>query len=611
METTLKDRISILPKVLLLVLTFLMPLKFGSTVGIPEMPMSYWTEPLSILVASWPVMLFPAFSGVVLALCILCLPKPRGRNVNLRLYAMLWGILAATSFVGWIHATTWDFAVQNTLHCFGLASYVFALCLTVEYDPSFVRSLFAAVIVGLVFSIWSALNQYFSGFEDTLKYIREKETKTGVSILEGQFGTRLRESRVAGDFTVCNSYAGYLVLVFPLLIGALWKIGGTVTPPLPAKLILALPAAGLFLFLVKETGSRGAVLSLLAGVAFVVFALKLPRKVKLFLYALLPVGGIAFGLLVYFWRGFHSMMFRLDYFQASLKMMVLHPFAGVGWGEFFNDYLLLKNLVNDEAPHSPHNFVLTLGSQCGIFAFLMASAVLLFPLAAAVYRFSGSGKDDPNRPLKAGLLFGLGAWTFHSMLELNYETPASVGLAALLGVLVLSVPTGIPWTVRIPERFSAGKISTAVFLLAASAVSAAALLMSPRVASAEMNYDLLYTSTDRRFAPDPSKPPPDIQTVKDMLSRCEKRSPFPYAAASAYLFQQGPYYVDEGLALLDEAIRLSPKRSAFYYRKYRILQLLPGRAAEAERNLEKARTLSPKNPQYYPDGVTPFGTRTY
>lgn len=611
METTLKERLSILPKALLVILTFLMPLKFGSTIGIPEMPMSYWTEPLSILVASWPVMLFPAFSAAALALSILCLPKPRGRNINLRLYALLWGILAATSFVGWIHATTWDFAVQNTLHCFGLASYVFALCLTVEYDPSFVRSLFAAVIVGLVFSIWSALNQYFSGFEDTLKYIREKETKTGISILDGQFGTRLRESRVAGDFTVCNSYAGYLVLVFPVLIGALWKIGGTVTPPLPAKLILALPAAGLFLFLVKETGSRGAVLALLAGIAFLVFALKLPRKIKLFLYALLPIGGIAFGLLVYFWRGFHSMMFRLDYFQASLKMMVLHPFAGVGWGEFFNDYLLLKNLVNDEAPHSPHNFVLTLGSQCGIFAFLMASAVLLFPLAAAVYRFSGSGKDDSNRPLKAGLLFGLGAWTFHSMLELNYETPASVGLAALLGVLVLSVPTGIPWTVRIPEKFFAGKISTAVFLLTAATISAVTLLMSPRVTSAEMNYDLLYTSTDRRFAPDPSKPPPDVQTVKDMLSRCEKRSPFPYAAASTYLLQQGPYYVDDGLALLDEAIRLSPKRSAFYYRKYRILQMLPGRAAEAEKNLEKARALSPRNPQYYPDGVTPFGTRTY
>lgn len=611
METTLKDRLSFLPKAFLLFLTFLMPLKFGSTVGIPEMPMSYWTEPVSILVASWPVMLFPAFSAVALALCILCLPKPREKKVNLRLYALLWAVFAALSLLGWIHATTWDFAMQNLLHCFGLASFVFALCLTVEYDPAFVRKLFIAVIAGLAFSVWSALNQYFSGFEDTMKYIREKEEKTGISIMEGQFGTRLRESRVAGDFTVCNSYAGYLVLVFPLLIGALWKIGSTVTPPLPAKLILGLPALGLFLFLVKETGSRGAVLSLLAGTAFLIFALKLPRRVKVFLYALLPLGGIAFGLLVYFWRGFHSMMFRLDYFQASLKMMALHPFAGAGWGEFLNDYLILKNLVNDEAPHSPHNFVLTLGSQCGVFAFLIASAVLVFPLAAAVYRFSGSGKDDPDRPMKAALLFGLGAWTFHSMLELNYETPASVGLAALLGVMVLSVPESMPWTLRIPERFFAGKIASSVFLLTAAALAASTLLLSPRIVSAEMNYDLLYTSTDRRFAPDPSKPPPDVQTVKDMLSRCEKRSPFPYAAASTYLFQQGPYYAEDGMAMLDEAIRLSPKRSAFYYRKYRILEMLPGRAAEAEKNLEKARALSPRNPQYYPDGITPFGTRTY
>ncbi len=611
METSLKDKLSILPKASLLILTFLLPLKFGSTVGVPEMPMSYWTDPLSILVASWPVMLFPAFSAAALALCILCLPKPRERNISLRLYALLWGLLALVSLSGWIHATTWDFAAQNTLHCFGLASYVFALCLAVEYDPAFVRRLFAAVIAGLAFSIWSALNQYFSGFEDTLKYIREKEAKTGISILEGQFGSRLRESRVAGDFTVCNSYAGYLVLVFPLLLGALWKFGNKVTPPLPAKLILTLPAAGLFLFLVKETGSRGAVLSLLAGLAFVVLALKLPRKTKLFLYALLPVGGIAFGLLASVWRGFNSMLIRFDYFQAASKMMLIHPFAGTGWGEFFNDYLVLKNVVNDEAPHSPHNFILTLGSQCGVPAFLLASALLLLPLAAAWHRFSGSDAGDSDRSLKAAFLFGLGAWTFHSMLELNYETPASIGLAALLGILVLSVPESAPWTARIPEKFSAGKIPSAVFLLAAAVVSASTLWMSPRIVAAEMNYDLLYSATDRRFTADVSKPPPDIQTVKDMLSRCDKRSPFPFAAASSYLLQQGPYQVEDALSLLDEAIRLSPKRSAYYYRKYRILQLFPSRAAEAEKNLEKARTLSPKNPQYYPDGVTPFGTRSY
>lgn len=611
METSLKDKLSILPKAFLLILTFLLPLKFGSTVGVPEMPMAYWTDPLAILIASWPVMLFPVFSAVTLAFCILFLPKAREKNKNLRLYALIWGLFALFSLPGWVHATTWDFAAQNTAHCFGLASYVFALCLTVEYDPAFLRRLFGAVLAGLVFSIWSALNQYFSGFEDTLKYIQEKEAKTGISMLDGQFGSRLRESRVSGDFTVCNSYAGYLVLVFPLLIGALWKLGSKVTPPLPAKLILTLPAAGLFLFLVKETGSRGAVLALLAGLVLVALTLKLPQKFKFFLYALLPVGAVAFFLIVRFGRGFNTMLIRFDYFQAAFKMMLRNPFTGAGWGEFFNDYLILKNVVNDEAPHAPHNFILALGSQCGIPAFLISILLLLFPLAAALYLLSKSEEKDADRSLKTVFVFGLGAWIFHSMLELNYETPASVALAALLGVMVLAVPGSAALTGRIPKKFFEAKGPSVIFLLSAAILSASTLLMTPRIIAAEMNFDLLHSATDRRFAADVSKPPPDIQTVKDMLARCEKSSPFPFAAASSYMLAQGPYYVDDALALLDEAIRLAPRRSAYYFRKYQILKHFSSRSEEAQKCLEKARTLSPKNPQYYPDGVTPFGTRSY
>ena len=32
---------------------------------------------------------------------------------------------------------------------------------------------------------------------------------------------------------------------------------------------------------------------------------------------------------------------------------------------------------------------------------------------------------------------------------------------------------------------------------------------------------------------------------------------------------------------------------------------------QAQQALQKARTLSPKNPNYYPDGVTPYGRRSY
>ena len=99
--------------------------------------------------------------------------------------------------------------------------------------------------------------------------------------------------------------------------------------------------------------------------------------------------------------------------------------------------------------------------------------------------------------------------------------------------------------------------------------------------------------------------------VRDALAKCDPRSPFPFAEVSSYYLTKGPYYVADALTMLDEAIKRTPKRSAYHHRKYRIYSMLPGRAQEAEAALMKARELSPKNPQYYPDGVTPFGTRSY
>ena len=87
-----------------------------------------------------------------------------------------------------------------------------------------------------------------------------------------------------------------------------------------------------------------------------------------------------------------------------------------------------------------------------------------------------------------------------------------------------------------------------------------------------------------------------------MLQDCARitpHSPFPYAAASSYYLTLGPLYANEGLSLLDEAIRRAPKRAGYYYRKYLVLKHFPLRRTEAEQALKKAQELSPKNPEYF------------
>ncbi len=270
-------------------------------------------------------------------------------------------------------------------------------------------------------------------------------------------------------------------------------------------------------------------------------------------------------------------------------------------------------MVNDEAPHSPHNFILTLGSQCGIPVFLLSALLLALPLIAALIALSRRCKEQsPNfAAAEIAMVWGIGGWTLHSMLELNYETAGSWGLAVVLAILVLS-KTELPLVNRLPSAVTASKASRAAGLLFAAAAAGITLVFLPPVIKAEMNYDTLHSMTDIRFAADPAKArkiePAD---VRDALAKCDPRSPFPYASVSSYFLAQGPYYTADALEMLDNAIRLTPKRSAYYYRKYRILDQFPSRKAEAEAALNKARELSPKNPQYYPDGVTPYGTRSY
>ena len=86
-----------IPKTCLIILTFLLPLKFGTTAGIPEMPMTYWTDPAGIIVAAWPVLLFSFFAAVTLALAILLTPRPEQPSAELQTYGWLWLLTAAAA----------------------------------------------------------------------------------------------------------------------------------------------------------------------------------------------------------------------------------------------------------------------------------------------------------------------------------------------------------------------------------------------------------------------------------------------------------------------------------------------------------------------------------
>lgn len=195
----------------------------------------------------------------------------------------------------------------------------------------------------------------------------------------------------------------------------------------------------LFAIPLWRTGSRGAVLTLFAGVFAVLFVLFHTRKARLILTGCGVIAAAAGICMVIFVRGAESMIFRFDYALAACKMMFAHPFTGTGWGDFFTDYPRLKLLSNDETPHSPHNLVLFFGSQCGLAGFLAALALLAVPLFAGFRKVlrmrKESGLTDETL-LAAGLLGSLTVISLNSLIEVGIEVPAYAALLILLSALL-------------------------------------------------------------------------------------------------------------------------------------------------------------------------------
>ena len=614
-----KGRFVFVAEAFAVLLLFLLPLKFGAIVGIPAITMIYWRELFPLVISPWPSTLFPFFAAASLLVTLFCVPLPVSCSRR-GWYALLWLVLAGFSPLG---AFGPDVVVNYPMHmvpyCFGLAAFAMSIALILEYRPSFANRIFGALAAAGVFSLYSAVTQYFQGFDMTLDQVKQMESFYGVQF-HGNLKSRLMEQRISADFSACNAYAGYLLLMIPVLLGTLWKLGSRVTPPLLSRLLFTVPVLFVSLFVLAKTGSRGAVLAGGAMLILSFLCLHLPRKVRYGLLALIPVGIGAFALMLALGRGVKSMIFRFDYFQAAFRMMLDSPLAGKGWGGFLQHYLTMKYLVNDEAPNSPHNFVLTIGSQLGVAAFLVSVVLVLFALFGCYRYLRGHGLKDAftdDSVCATAAVYGLAAWTFHAMMEVSFETPGSMALAIAVCLAVFSRKENAPSR---PESVSAGKESEngrmagtstersaphpriwkSVFLLSSLVLLVCSLTTDLRLIRFELAFEQLNNLLDPRYLdPAQRKGPPSPEEVLQALRVCdelEPDSPFQAIAVMNYFAALRDPVNEE--RFLDISLKRAPNLSSLHFRRYRLLRGDPARSAEASAAFETARRLSPMNPKY-------------
>lgn len=243
---------------------------------------------------------------------------------------------------------------------------------------------------------------------------------------------RIESTEVLSLFALANSYAGFLVAIWPLWLGwmlqgfrnrRLSRDSGSVASTsmlqrsewlIPSILVLA-TALALLLTKSRTAWVATAVSTLLAFALDPVLRGDLGRWIKSnpmlivgALIALLAVFGGVYALdPLIFQEAGKSLSYRMEYWRGAWELIGLQPMYGYGSLNFQPTYLQVKKISASETPADPHNFLLELGHSGG-WILLGLTALLLFMLcmcslrqrllgSGGLYFSEGSSVDGANQ----------------------------------------------------------------------------------------------------------------------------------------------------------------------------------------------------------------------
>ncbi len=574
-------------------LTFLLPLKFGSLAVLPEATSFYPGDLFSWLIINWPAHSFGIFSGVALfAALVVFAPGMRPLRTSGGATALLWSFgLVLVSLIGWINAATIDYAVGETIHLAGIGAYVLAVRLWLRNRPEERRWFCAALAAGACWLIYSGLSKYFVGFAETREFV-EKQIAEGIPISHVMVA-KINDDRVFATFVSCNVLAGYLLLLLPVTLYAVWRFAGHFEPVRLSRILLCgLVFSGLVAVLLL-TRSRAAFLAALLTAG--AFAMTLPKRriyrcIPVIVLALAIVGGAIY--IHRAGRGFGSMAERVDYLRSSVKMIAEKPLAGHGWGGFFYRHMELKTTGTDESAHDPHNLVMAFASQTGVIGGAVALAAVLLPLFWLGRRiFRRGGEETPEEGADGfarAVFWGECAFLLHAHMDVDLQIPAS--MAAAGAMLVAALPEA---SAQMASRGRRRWLLVAAGML----LAAVAAMGNIHWLRAEMAYDRLITLARPQSAQDRLRPVSDAEVVKALREAVALRpgSPFPWEIAGDYFWSRRDGAMAE--KCYREAARCTPDRPSLY-RRFFDLEMARGNRAAAAKHLRRMLELFPSNPKY-------------
>ncbi|MCM8822130.1 MAG: O-antigen ligase family protein [Candidatus Omnitrophica bacterium] len=282
-----------------------------------------------------------------------------------------------------------------------------------------------ALIFALAIIVFYGIHQYFWGLEETRQmFMQQKELMGNLS---ETYLDRMASNRIFATFVYPNTFAGYLLLLYPVAFFSILRgkkrmlqLTGAITLAILIPVLAATESmGGWFCFLI---------VSFLMLLFFLV-----PRK--FYIHSCI---GLSVILIFLLYAGIKteiipkisSLTDRINYWTAALQIIKNHPFTGTGPGNFSQFYLQYKVPGAMEAKFA-HNIVVEILVSTGLAGFILFAITIFFFARRNIKNFL-----ETENYLLTGFMFGLFGIFLHSLVDFDYADSAiSVIIFALAGIV--------------------------------------------------------------------------------------------------------------------------------------------------------------------------------
>lgn len=354
----------------------------------------------------------------------------------------------------------------------------------------------------------------------------------------------------------------------------------------------------LLVTVVTLNASRGASISLVAGLVLLIYLSKTWRKQQLLSLLTFTIGGIAIGLAISHGttatkfanvitkitahtQGAQPINPRMDIWHAAWDMYLQHPWLGWGGGTFKIAFPAFRPAMFSPEIYNAHNDYLQTLVELGPVGL---SLLLLFAGTVFFFGIRSIPRDDPAAASSTGLWAGLITLFLHLSVTSNLYTPPIALIAGLyLGRLANTPSSGRAIPVHPGKRpvsiITKGIAAFLIFQTASIALSEYYIRLAHAEASIERRIELL-DSASRWYSGNDAPHYFKGKLVADILANGAEVS---------------PTAIKNALDELDVAQALMPLRRQTYWQRAKLLQYLkPKPDRQIEENYLTVLRLNPK-----------------